>query len=382
MPWAETEPMKERMRFAADVERGLYSMTEACARYGISRRTGYKWLDRYEAEGPMGLLERSRAPHGCPHRLEAGVVAAIVEARRWHPSWGPRKLLAWLAKRRPDLMLPAASTAGDLLKRRGLVHPRRRRRHWEHPGAPVVAVGAPNDLWTTDYKGEFLTRDGRYCHPLTIADQLSRYLLACAARRSVCTDETRPIFERLFREVGLPAAIQSDNGVPFCSVGIRGLSALNIWWIRLGIRHVRIEPGHPEQNGAHERMHRTLKAETTRPPAFNRAAQQRKFDAFRRTYNHERPHEALAQQPPARLWQPSPREYPRSLPTPEYPGHHLVRLVGSGGTIRFHGRQLFLSRALDDEYIGLEEAADGIWSVYFYNLLLGKFSERDFRLYN
>lgn len=381
MPWAETEPMKERLRFVADVERGLYSMTEVCARYGISRRTGYKWLDRYEAAGPAGLREGSRAPHVCPHRLEATVEAAIVEARRQHPSWGPRKLLAWLDARRPDLTLPAASTAGDLLKRRGLVHPRRRRRHWEHPGAPGVVPKGPNDLWTTDFKGEFRTRDGRYCYPLTIADLHSRYLLACAALSSVCTKGAQPVFERLFRDVGLPAAIQSDNGVPFCSVGIHGLCALNIWWLRLGIRHVRIEPSHPEQNGAHERMHRTLKAETTRPPAFDLLAQQRKFEAFRRTYNDERPHEALAQQPPARLWQPSEREYPRSLPQPEYPGHHFVRLVGSAGTIRFRGRQLFLSRALDDEYIGLEETADGIWSVYFYNLLLGKFSERDCRLY-
>ena len=380
MPWAETEPMKERMRFVADAERGLYSITELCARYGISRRTGYKWLDRYDVSGPAGLLEGSRAPHRCPHRMDSGVAAAIVEARRQHPSWGPRKLLAWLDERRPDWAWPAASTAGDLLKRRGLVPPRRRRHHWQHPGASGVVPAAANDLWTTDFKGEFRTRDGQYCYPLTIADQHSRYLLTCAALTSVRTDETPPLFERLFREVGLPAAIQSDNGTPFCSLGMHGLSALNVWWIRLGIRHVRIEPGHPEQNGTHERMHRTLKAETTRPPALTRMGQQRKFDRFRHTYNHERPHEALAQQRPARLWQSSTREYPRSLPTPEYPGHHLVRLVGPAGTIRLHGRQLFVSRALQHEYVGLEESADGIWSIYFCNLLLGKFAEPDFRI--
>jgi putative transposase len=381
MPWEETEPMKERMRFVADAERGLYSMTELCERYGISRRTGYKWRARYDASGPAGLREGSRAPHGCPHRLDAGVTEAIVEARRQHPSWGPRKLLAWLAERQPDLEMPAASTAGDLLKRRGLVQPRRRRRQRQHPGAPGAVPAAANDLWTTDFKGQFRTRDGQTCYPLTIADQHSRYLLTCAALTSVRTAETRPMFERLFREVGLPAAIQSDNGTPFCSVGIHGLSALSVWWIRLGIRPVRIEPGHPEQNGTHERMHRTLKAETTRPPALNRVGQQRKFDRFRHTYNHERPHEALAQQPPARLWQPSPREYPRSLPTPEYPGHHLVRLVGPAGTIRLHGRQLFVSRALQHEYLGLEESADGIWSIYFDHLLLGKFAEQDFRIH-
>ena len=381
MPWTETEPMKERMRFVADAERGLYSMSELCERYGISRRTGYKWIDRYEAKGPAGLLERSRAPHGCPHRLESAAVAALVEARRQHPSWGPRKLLAWLEERRPDVEWPAASTAGDLLKRRGLVQPRRRRRHWEHPGADRPVPAAPNELWTTDFKGQFRTRDGQYCYPLTIADQHSRYLLACAALTSVATDDTQRIFERLFREVGLPAAIQSDNGTPFCSTGIHGLSALSVWWMRLGIQPVRIEPSHPEQNGTHERMHRTLKAETTRPPALNRVGQQRKFDRFRHTYNHERPHEALAQQPPARRWQPSPREYPRSLPTPEYPGHHLVRLVGPAGTIRLHGRQLFVSRALQHEYLGLEESANGIWSIYFCNLLLGKFAEQDLRIH-
>ena len=381
MPWAETEPMKERMRFVTEAERGLYSMTELCERYGISRRTGYKWLDRYEASGPASLLERSRAPRHCPHRLDPGIAVAVTAARRAHPSWGPRKLLAWLEARRPDLVLPAASTAGDLLKRCGLVQGRRRRRQWAHPGAPTMATTAANDLWTTDFKGQFRTGDGQYCYPLTIADYESRYLLTCTALGSVRTTETQPIFERLFREVGLPAAIQSDNRTPFCSVGLHGLSALNVWWIRLGIRHVRSEPGHPEQNGAHERMHRTLKAETTRPPAFSRRGQQRKFELFRQTYNHERPHEALGQQPPARRWHPSPREYPPSLPKAEYPGHHLVRLVGSAGTIGFHGHQVFLSRALEDEYVGLEEATDGVWSIYFYNLLLGKFAEQDGRLY-
>ena len=382
MPWTETGPMKERTRFVTDAERGLYTMTELCERYGISRRTGYKWLDRYETDGPAGLLDHSRAPRSCPHRLEAKVAAAIVEGRRRHPSWGPRKLLAWLDEHRTELVLPAASTAGDLLQRRGLVGRRPRRRHWDHPGAPVAVAAAPNDLWTTDFKGQFPTRDGQYCYPLTIADHYSRYLLRCAALRSVHTTGTRAVYERLFREVGLPAAIQSDNGVPFCSSGLHGLCALNIWWMRLGIRHVRTEPSHPEQNGAHERMHRTLKAETTRPPALTRRGQQQKFDAFRQVYNHERPHEALGQQPPARVWRPSAREYPRTLPTAEYPGHHLVRLVGSAGTIGFRGHQVFLSRALEDEYVGLAETADGVWSIYFYTILLGKFSEQDLRLHS
>jgi transposase InsO family protein len=313
--------------------------------------------------------------------MDAEVAAAIVEARRRHPSWGPRKLLAWSVARRPDLTLPAASTAGDLLRRRGLVSRRRRRRHWAHPGPAAPVSKQPNDLWTTDFKGQFPTRDGQYCYPLTIADQYSRYLLGCVALSSVRTGDTRALFERLFREVGLPAAIQSDNGVPFCSNGLHGRSALNIWWMRLGIRHVRTEPSHPEQNGAHERMHRTLKAETTRPPALTRRGQQRKFEAFRQIYNHERPHEALDQQPPARRWRPSVRAYPVSLPKPDYPAHHLVRLLGSAGTIGFRGHQVFLSRALEDEHVGLEETADGVWSIYFYSVLLAKFSEEDAQLY-
>jgi putative transposase len=221
-----------------------------------------------------------------------------------------------------------------------------------------------------------------HCYPLTIVDHHSRYLLAGAALASVRTADTRAIFERVLRAVGLPAAIPSDNGPPFCSTGLHGLSALNVWWMRLGIRPVRIEPSPPEQNGAHERMHRTLKAETTRPPAANRVGQPHKFESVRYTYNHERPHEALGQQPPARRWQPSERAYPRALPKPDSPGHHLVRLVSSAGTIRFRGRQVFLSRALEDEYVGLEESGDGVWSVHFAHFLLGKFSERDFRIWS
>jgi transposase InsO family protein len=373
--------MKERMRFIADWERGLYSMTELCQRYGVSRKTGYKWIDRVEVEGVDGLRERSRAPHHIPHRMAPAVERAIVEARRQHPSWGPRKLLAWLARRRADLELPAPSTAGDLLRRHGLVKPRRRRTAWKHPGAPCLQTKAPNDLWTADFKGQFRTRDGLYCYPLTIADQHSRYLLACDALDSTKGAGVRPVFLRLFREVGLPRAIRTDNGVPFATRGIHGLSQLNVWWIRLGIAHQRIEPSHPEQNGAHERMHRTLKAETARPPAATRRGQQRRFHRFLEEYNLERPHEAHGQQPPDTLWHPSPRGYPSKILKPEYPGHHLVRRVCTAGTFRFKRRQIFLSHTLSQDDIGLEETADGVWSIYFYDVLLGKLSERDFGIY-
>jgi transposase InsO family protein len=374
--------MKERTRFVTGAERGLYSMVELCARYGISRKTGYKWLERYTEHGPTGLADRSRAPEHCPHRMAPSVEQAIVEARRQHPSWGARKLLAWLRRRQPTLELPAASTAGELLHRRGLVKSRRRRTVWKHPGAPGLVTQAANDLWTADFKGHFRTQDGEYCYPLTIADQHTRYLLACHALGSIRTQGARPIFERLFREAGLPTAIQTDNGAPFCSTGIHGLCALNVWWIRLGIQHRRIQPRHPEQNGAHERMHRTLKAETTRPPATNQRGQQLKFEGFRYRYNYERPHEALGQEPPASRWHPSRREYPSRLAPPEYPGHHLVRLVSNAGTLRFKARQLFLSQALKQHFVGLEETADGIWSIYFYDVLLGKLDERRRRIYS
>jgi transposase InsO family protein len=369
------------MRFVTDWERGHYTMRELCERYGISRKTGYKWVERFEVEGVAGLQERSRAPQHCPHRIEPRVARALIEARRQHPSWGPRKLLVWLADRRPELALPAASTAGDLLKRRGFVKRRRRRHPWKHPGAPGLVTEQPNDIWTADFKGRFRTGDGESCYPLTIADQHSRYLLACEALDSVKGTGVRPVFLRLFREVGLPRAIRTDNGVPFATTGIHGLSWLNVWWIRLGIAHQRIEPSHPEQNGAHERMHRTLKAETARPPAQTHRGQQRRFNRWRAEYNHDRPHEALGDRAPATAWRPSPRAYPSLIPKPQYPGHHLVRLVSNSGCFRWKARQIFVSQALEQQYIGLEEAADGIWSIHFYDVVLGKLDERNFRLY-
>jgi transposase InsO family protein len=373
--------MTERLKFIRESLSGLYTTSELCERFGISRKTGYKWLARFEALGSSGLSDRSHAPKSCPHKLEAIVAAWIVAARRKHPHWGPRKLLDWLRPRRPELHLPAPSTAGELLRREGLVRSSRRRRHWRHPGPPSGIAHAPNELWTADFKGQFRTRDGELCYPLTLADQCSRYLLRCQALSSTRTQETRPVMERLFREVGLPRAIRTDNGVPFASTGIHGLCSLNVWWIRLGIAHQRILPGHPQQNGAHERMHRTLKAQTARPPAANRRAQQRSFDRFRAEYNQERPHDALGGRAPGSVWTPPIRSYPRRIPEPEYPGHYQVRLVSNAGTFRFQCQQIFLSQALKQVSIGLEETDDGVWAVYFYNVLLARFDERDRKLH-
>lgn len=378
MPWQETAPVDQREQFITDHRHGLYTMTELCARYGVSRQTGYKWLARYDEGGRPALRERSHAPHACPHRVADGVAELLCAARAAHPSWGPRKLLDWLRPRHCGVVWPAASTAGALLKRRGLVRPRRRRRAPVHPGAVPIATREPNDLWTLDFKGQFRTRDGVWCYPLTLADQHTRYLLDCRGLPSTKGHEARRVLERAFRAYGLPRAIRTDNGVPFATTGVHGLSQLNVWWLRLGIQHQRILPGQPQQNGAHERMHRTLKAEACRPPQATARGQQRAFDAFRALYNGERPHDALGGRPPAALHAPSPRPYPARLPPPEYPGHYVVRRVTNAGTFRFKDRLLFLANALKQHHIGLEEGDAGVWSIYLGPVLLARLDERDY----
>ena len=377
MPWLETVPMQERERFVADHRRGLFPMTELCARYGVSRKTGYKWLARFDADGRAGLRDRSRAPRRCPHRISDEVAELLCAARGSHPAGGPAKLLQWLGARHPELAWPAVSTAGDLLARRGLVKKRRRRRPHQHPGVVPIRTAAPNDLWTADFKGHFRTRDGIYCYPLTIADQHTRYLLACQGLRCTKGVGVRGVFEWAFRAYGLPAAIRTDNGVPFATTGIHGLSQLNVWWLRLGIQHQRIRPASPQQNGAHERMHKTLKAEAIRPPRATLAAQQRAFNDFRQLFNEERPHTALGGRPPASWYEASPRPYPEQLPALEYPGHFLVKRVTNAGTFRFKDRLLFIANALKQHHIGLEEIDDGVWSIYLGTVLLARLDERD-----
>ncbi len=322
MPWLETAPMDQLDRFITDHRPGLYHMTELRARYGISRKTGYKWLARFDQEGRAGLRERSHAPHRCPHQIADEVAEALCAVRRAHPSWGPAKLVDWLTLRRPGLPRPAVSTAGDLLARQGLAKRRRRRRRrrpHQHPGVVPIRTTAPNDLRTIDFKGQFKTRDGVYCYPLTIADQHARFLLAVHALPSTKAVGARHVFERVFREHGLPFAIRTDNGVPFANTRLHRLTQLNLWWLRLGITHQRIHPASPQENGAHERMHRTLKAEATRPPTGNLAAQQRAFRAFRQEYNQERPHAALGGDPPAAHYTHSSSEYPERLPPQPFP---------------------------------------------------------------
>lgn len=378
MPWLETVSMNERLKFVEEWREARYNRSELCARYGVSRKTGYKWVERFEEEGRRGLVDRSRAPHRCPHRIDASVAELLCEARRRHPSWGAEKLIAWLGPRHPDVEWPAPSTTHDLLRRQGLVKKRRRRRSHEHPGVVPPVTHGPNDLWTADFKGHFRTRDGIYCYPLTIADQHARYLLTCKGLLSTKGDGVRQAFVRTFHEFGLPRAIRTDNGVPFATTGIHGLSQLNVWWMRLGIQHQRIRPASPQENGVHERMHRTLKQEACRPPRTHCVAQQRAFNTFRTEFNEERPHAALGNHTPASWYHESPRVYTGTLPALEYPGHFVVKKITTGGTFRFQHRLLFIANALTDHHIGLEEYNTGVWNIFFANILLAKLDERDY----
>jgi len=379
MPWRECQAMDERARFIRDWERDDLSFSELCEHYGISRTIGYKWLGRYEAEGVEGLKDRSRRPHTSPTRTCDETVERILEIRRKHPTWGGRKIGSFLA-RHGSTSLPGASTIDDILRRHGLTRSRPRRRRPGHPGKPVTTAQAANELWTADFKGEFRLRSGPYCYPLTVADQFSRYLLACTARPSTAHDGAQVVFERLFRDYGLPDAIRTDNGVPFASAGLARLSRLSVWWIKLGIHPELIEPGCPQQNGTHERMHRTLKAEATRPPAGSFAAQQRCFNSFRTIFNEQRPHEALNQSTPADLFTPSWRPYPARVPPIEYPAHFEVRYVSRNNGIRWKRYWVNVSSVLAEEHVGLEEIDDGLWALYFADYLLARLNERTRRL--
>lgn len=381
MPWREMSPMEQRADLVREFESGLFTMTELAAQYGISRKTGYKWVAAYEAQGVAGLADRSRRPHHSPHATAEDLVEALLAIRRRHPRWGPKKLLAIVQRRQGDLAWPARSTVAALLQRRGLVTPRRRR---EPPpmatGSARGVITRPNAVWTVDYKGEFLTGDGRYCYPFTLRDGFSRYVLRCDALTAHTLAVTRPRFERAFAQYGLPDRIRSDNGPPFGGPGLGRLSTLAAWWIRLGIVPERIDPGHPEQNGSHEQFHRVLKAETTRPPARSATAQQRRFTRFCTEYNQDRPHEGLQQTVPAQHYQPSSRAMPRRLPPLEYPGHAEIRRVDQNGYVSWR-TPLFVSAALAEQPVAFEEVDDGVWTVTFASLVLGRFDERHHRIH-
>jgi putative transposase len=367
MPWKESCAMDERVKFVADHGSGLWTMTELCERYEISRKTGYKWLDRYRVEGPAGLVERSHAPHVHGRATPRHMVDAIVGLREERPNWGARKIIGKLTQQQPGIAWPRPSTAGAILKRAGKVCGRRvRRRAPPRLGALTVPQHA-NHVWAIDHKGWIRLGDGKRVEPLTVTDGFSRYAISVGATGSTEYAEAKPLIERAFRDYGLPEVIRSDNGSPFASAGITGLTRLSVWWIKLGIRHERIDPGHPQQNGSHERFHLTL-LEAMRPPAANRAAQSRRFAAFARDFNEERPHEALGQRTPASVYQRSWRSMPARLPEPDYPVEAAVRQVRSNGEIKWQGDFVHICSALAGEAVAIEEMQDGDWQVRFFDV--------------
>lgn len=376
MPWRERSSVDLRVQFISEYRSGLWSMTELTAQYGISRKTGYKWVERSESGGVAALLDQSRRPQTQPTATDRRLVDALVAVRRRHPRWGAKKLLVLARRQDPGAAWPSRSTVCDLLRREGLIVPRPRRPRVPHGSHALSPIVGPNDTWTTDFKGEFRTGDRRYCYPLTLRDGFSRYVLRCDALLSRSYTLTRRGFERSFAEFGLPLRIRSDNGGPFAGPGLGRLSRLNVWWMRLGIIPERIGLGRPEQNGSHEQFHRVLKAETTRPPSATARGQQCRFRAFCREYNDVRPHESLQDQPPARHYHASARRLPARLPPLVYPGHVEVRLVSSAGCISWRGTPIFLTEVLEGEHVAFEEVADGLWTLSFASMILGRFDER------
>ena len=372
--------MDERLMFIGEWLGGELPVTALCERYGISRKTGYKWLERHRSDPVHGLMARSRAPHRPANAMAADVAQEIVALRRRYPYFGPRKLLVKLQHRDPSMAWPAASSIGELLRREGLSEPRRRRARAEPVTQPFLDVTAPNDVWCTDFKGWFRTADGTRCDPLTISDAHSRFLISCQIVEPT-TEGVQPWFERAFREFGLPRAMRSDNGPPFASTGAAGLSRLSIVWVKLGIKLERIDPGAPQQNGRHERMHRTLKDQTSRPPAANAQEQQDRFDCFCDEYNHDRPHAALDQTTPASHYAASPRPYPNRIAEPWYDADHAVRRVRADGAIKWDGDYVFVGEALAGEPVAIVEAQEGNWLVRFADIDLGRIERRTKKFY-
>lgn len=377
MSWKETNVMDERVKCIADYLSGDYSKSELSQLYGISRPTLYKWIERYEQKSASGLEDRSRAPKHHPNAVPAEMVDWLLQAREAHPSWGPLKLLPWLQRKHPEHRdWPVVSTVGEIIKRNGLVKPRKKRYRATPSVIPLTPPQEANRVWCADFKGDFQTQDGSRCVPLTISDGHTRYFLRCHGLTNTRSPRVQGLFAATFREYGMPEVMRTDNGPPFATVGLSGLSRLSVWWIKLGIVPERIEPGKPQQNGRHERLHRTLKAETAQPPSRTLRAQQKQFDRFREEYNYERPHEALGQIPPGDLYEMSPRPYPPRVSEPCYPETMQVRRVKRNGEMSWRCKKVYLCEALAGEPVGLEEVAEGKWEINFAGFVVGHWDER------
>src|ERR1700716_2144000 len=380
MSWKASSVMEEKVRFVFEYEQDEHTMTELCRSYGIARETGYVWLRRYREHGLEGLVELKRAAQRHGNQTPPEREQAVVELRQAHMGWGPRKLKRVLERDQPGRSWPAASTIGELMKREGLVVGRKKRRLTAPYTEPLAHADGPNRVWCADFKGWFRTGDGERIDPLTISDAHSRYLLRGQAVEKTDTARVQALFEAAFREYGMPAAIRTDNGAPFASRALAGLSRLAVWWIKLGIVPERIAAGHPEQNGRHERMHRTLKQETAQPAAANRRAQQRGFDRFGQENNPQRPDEAFGMRTPAAVYESSPRAYPARVSEPEYPTTMLVRSVHHQGQIRWKKHDVVVSQVLWGEQVGLLPVDERWFTIYFAQFAIARFDSRKLRV--
>lgn len=365
MPWKATRVMDERLKFLGEYLKQERSMSVLCREFGISRKTGYRLIRRYDLEGILGLFDRSSAPHHHPNEISDDIKLEILRQRERHPRWGPRKLRAWLVDNRPRTQWPAASTIGRILARHGKTRVSRRSRRTPPYTQPFHDCGAPNSVWCADFKGWFRTGDGKRCDPLTVTDAHSRFALVCRGLAQATYASVWPVFEAIFREYGLPGVIRTDNGSPFATTALGGLSRLAVWWIKLGILPERIDPGHPEQNGRHERFHRTLKEEVLSPPKASLFEQQQAFDRFCQEYNYDRPHEALANKTPDNIYQPSPRPYPSRLPEMVYPDHMPIRKVRPNGALWWRGQEYYISETIIGEPVAFEQIDDRYFEMYY-----------------
>lgn len=377
MPWKETCAMQERHAFIQCWLSREYNKSQLCRRFGISRPTGDKWIRRFQQEGLNGLSDRSRAPHQPGNQTADHLVQQIIQTKFRHPTWGPLPIRDLLRRQQPEVDWPAVSTCGDILKRHGLVQPRKRRHHMPAHAQPLAHATAPNTVWSADFKGHFAMGNGRRCYPLTISDNYSRYLIDCKGQYGMQLKPVQVRYIQAFRTYGLPDVIRTDNGYPFAQLSLGGLSPLSIWLLKLGVLPERIDPGCPQQNPRHERMHRTLKAATANPPKGNLSAQQRAFNRFRYEYNEQRTHQGLATGlRPVDVYTPSPRDFPEHLPEVHYPDHFDVRKVRYRGWIRCHGAEVYASRQLEGEYVGLKQINDDLYQIYFARLPLGMVDRR------
>src|ERR1039457_6350883 len=379
MPWKDSRIVDQRLQFLSSYQKKEMSLSDLCREFEVSRPTGYRWINRYKEVGPEGLLDRSRKPHGCSHATSEATENAILALRSKHPSWGARKLKARLEKVQPRVNWPAASTFGNILHRAGLTNPKQKKRRTTPCSEPFSDVTAPNQLWCMDFKGYFSTGDGTRCDPFTITDAHSRYLIRCQTVSRMDLSQVVSVCEAAMREYGMPARIRTDNGAPFAGTGLLGLSKLSLSWTKMGIVHERIQPGRPQQNGRHERMHRTLKEDTTRPAALTLRLQQKKFDRFRQVFNYERPHEGLNNATPGSVYQPSSVLLPRNAIEFVYSHGFMLRRVNNSGDISWHKDRVFIGEVFRFEILGFEQVDEDFYKVYFRDVEIGEFDAEALR---